>query len=314
MKNLGTITAIIFYCTAAGLTGCHPSGRDSARGPAKSSLASPASKPWPPAGEHGNVPLPDAFLQESSSFRWPEGKRTAISLSFDDARASQVDRGLAILDAYGVKATFYVLPEPVKKRLAAWKKAVTNGHEIGNHTLRHPCSGNFLWARKKALENYSLEDMGHELDKANAAVERLLGIKPTTFAYTCGQKFVGRGVNTRSYVPLVAKRFIVGRGAFDEVPNDPAFCDLAQATGISLDGLDFEQAKQLIDQAKAEGRWLIFFGHEIGEAGRQTTKASTLHALCRYAKDPTNEIWIDTVHAVGKYILQQRSGDNAKPI
>ena len=29
------------------------------------------------------------------AFRWPEGKRGAISLSFDDARPSQVDNGVA---------------------------------------------------------------------------------------------------------------------------------------------------------------------------------------------------------------------------
>ena len=40
---------------------------------------------------------------------WPEGKKTALSLTFDDARLSQVDQGLPLLDAYGVKATFYVL-------------------------------------------------------------------------------------------------------------------------------------------------------------------------------------------------------------
>jgi len=97
-------------------------------------------------------------------------------------------------------------------------------------------------------------------------------------------------------------------GAFDEIANDPAFCDLAQATGISLDGLDFEQAKQLIDKAAAEGRWLIFFGHEIGPPAHQTTVASTLEALCEYAQDPANELWIDTVDTIGKYIRDQRKG------
>jgi peptidoglycan/xylan/chitin deacetylase (PgdA/CDA1 family) len=191
--------------------------------------------------------------------------------------------------------------------LAGWKKAVANGHEIGNHTAKHPCSGNFSWSREKALENYSLPEMQRELDQANAAIERLLGVKPTTFAYPCGQKFVGRGLSVKSYVPLVAEQFIVGRGAFDEVGNDPNFCDLAQATGVSLDGLDFDQAKQLIDKAAAEGRWLIFFGHEIGPVGHQTIATSTLQALCRYAQDPANGLWIDTVETIGRYILKERT-------
>jgi hypothetical protein len=105
----------------------------------------------------------------------------------------------------------------------------------------------------------------------------------------------------------VAERFVVGRGAFDEVANNPAFCDLAQVTGIDIDGLDFKQVKQLVDDAIADGRWLVLFGHEVGEAGHQTTFAATLDALCRYAQDPANVLWIDTVAAVGQYILEQRA-------
>ena len=248
--------------------------------------------------------------QGQDSFRWPEGKRAAISLTFDDARLSQIDCGLPILDAHGVKATFYISSSGVEQRLAGWKKALANGHEIGNHTVKHPCSGNFSWSREKALEEYSLAEMGRELDEASTAVERLLGVRPTTFAYPCGQKFVGRGLSAKSYVPVVAERFIVGRGAYDEVGNDPNFCDLAQATGISLDGLSFDQAKQLIDRAAAEGRWLIFFGHEIGPAGHQTVPTSTLESVCRYAQDPANGLWIDTVETIGRYIQHQRHGAN----
>jgi peptidoglycan/xylan/chitin deacetylase (PgdA/CDA1 family) len=240
-------------------------------------------------------------------FRWPEGKRAAISLTFDDARPSQVDKGLPILDACGVKATFYVSPRNVLTRLDAWKEAAAGGHEIGNHTVSHPCTGNFKWSRETALEDYTLGSMASEIDEASEVIERLLGVKPASFAYPCGQKFVGRGTNVKSYVPMVAERFVVGRGAFDEVGNDPAFCDLAHVAGIQLDGLDFEHARRLVDLAREEGRWLVFFGHEIGQAAHQTTSAQTLEALCQYAREPGSELWIDTVEAIGKYIIEQRS-------
>lgn len=80
---------------------------------------------------------------QNAPIAWPEGKRMALSLSFDDARLSNVDAGTELLDQYGVKATFFVLPSNVKKRLEGWKKAVTSGHEMGNHSVNHPCSGNF---------------------------------------------------------------------------------------------------------------------------------------------------------------------------
>jgi len=303
-EGVGIVAGVVLLCAAASLTGC--------RSPQSARDAQEFSKPAQATLAGQQLA---ALAAGQNGFRWPAGRRAAISLTFDDARPSQVDRGLPILDAHGIKATFYVVPSGVEQlaapaagqRLAGWKKAVANGHEIGNHTAKHPCSGNFSWSREKALENYSLPEMQRELDQANAAIERLLGVKPTTFAYPCGQKFVGRGLSVKSYVPLVAERFIVGRGAFDEVGNDPNFCDLAQATGVSLDGLDFDQAKQLIDKAAAEGRWLIFFGHEIGPVGHQTIATSTLQALCRYAQDPANGVWIDTVETIGRYILKERT-------
>ena len=166
--------------------------------------------------------------QSAKDFAWPEGKSVALSLSFDDARLSQVDEGLAFLDKYGVKATFFVVPAQVEERLEGWKQAVRQGHEIGNHSLLHPCSANFAWCRNKALEDYTLKKMRLELLECNKRIEELLGVRAEVFAYPCGQKFVGRGTNTKSYVPLISKMFVADRGWMYESPNDPVYCDSSQ--------------------------------------------------------------------------------------
>jgi len=49
-------------------------------------------------------------IQNKSEFKWPEGKKMGLSLTFDDARLTQPDKGIPVLDKYGVKATFYVSP------------------------------------------------------------------------------------------------------------------------------------------------------------------------------------------------------------
>ncbi|NWG14084.1 MAG: polysaccharide deacetylase family protein, partial [Acidobacteria bacterium] len=243
----------------------------------------------------------------NSGFQWPEGKRAAVSLSFDDARPSQIDTGIPILDKYGVKATFYVSPDRMRERLEGWKRAAANGHEIGNHSLMHPCSGNFPWSRTRALEDYTLERMREELTKANEEVSALIGVVPETFAYPCGQSFVGRGLEVKSYVPLIASLFRAGRGWMNEAPNDPQYCDLAQIFGVPCDNMDFDRIRPEIEQARERGLWLVLAGHDIGDAvERQTTRSGALEALCRYAKDPANGIWIDTVAAVAKYIESRR--------
>lgn len=239
-------------------------------------------------------------------FSWPEGRKMALSMTFDDARFSQVDKGIPLLDKYGVKATFYISPSNMLKRLESWKKAVANGHEIGNHSLVHPCSGNFEFARNKALEDYDLNSMMAELDSASRLIKETLGVYPFSFAYPCGQTYVGKGVNTKSYVPLVASLFESGRGWLDEGPNDPLFCDMSQLFGMELDGKSFDQILALIVAAKTKGQYLILAGHEMSTEGNQTSFLSTIEAICRYAGDPANGIWIDNVHNIASYIKEKR--------
>ena len=244
--------------------------------------------------------------QSPTLFSWPEGKQMAISLSFDDARESQVTGGTKLLDQYNIKATFYVNPGGVEKQLAGWRNAVANGHEIGNHTLTHPCTGNFSWSRNNALEDHTLKSMKKEIVACNKRIAELLHVKAEVFAYPCGQKFIGRGTKTKSYVPLVAKLFVSGRGWMDEAPNDPLYCNEAQLTGVEMDGKNFDQLLPLIESARKNGQWLLLAGHEMGDSGDQVTRLSMLKQLAEYMQDPKNGIWVAPVGTVSKYIQQQR--------
>ena len=244
--------------------------------------------------------------QPSATFPWPDGKKVAISLTFDDARLSQVDKGIAVLDKHGVKATFYLNPAPMLERKEGWQQAVKNGHEIGNHSNTHPCSGNFLWSRDNALETFTLKTLSSNLDSCSLILKRELGVQTVSFAFPCGQKFIGRGKKTKSYIPLIADKFETGRGWLDEGPNDPSYCDMAQLTGMELDGKSFEQVLELINYAKENQLWLILAGHEMNDEGSQTSLLSTIDAICAYASDPANGIWIGTVHEIASYVNQKR--------
>lgn len=247
--------------------------------------------------------------QDKPEFQWPEGKKMALSLTFDDARLSQIDTGIPLLDKHGVKATFYISISNMIQRLDGWKQAIKNGHDIGNHSLLHPCTINYGWPQEAALENYTLQRMTTELDSASAMINNILGIMPNSFAFPCGQTFVGRGVNLKSYVPLVASMFESGRLWLSEGPNDPVFCDMAQLTGMELDGKSFGQIKSLIESAANKGQWLILAGHEMDEQGHQTSQLEAIEAICEYASDPANGIWIDNVHNIAAYIRSKRGQD-----
>ena len=66
-------------------------------------------------------------VEESKTFPWPEGKRCAVSLTFDDARLSQVDAGIPLLNRYGFKATFYISPKSCERSIEGWKAAAEAG-------------------------------------------------------------------------------------------------------------------------------------------------------------------------------------------
>ena len=243
------------------------------------------------------------------AFAWPSGVRGALSLTFDDARPSQVEQGVPLFDRFAVHATFYVVPAALRLRQDAWRRAVATGHEAGGHTLTHACSCNFGFAayHPVTLEEMTLEQMEAELTESNAQIEQMVGVRPVSFAFPCGQKFVGRGEKLRSYVPLIARHYLTGRGWRDEYFNAPDRCDLAQLGGVELDGLDFDQVQSQISEAAQTGNWLVLAGHDIGAESRpQVTRVATLEAICAYCRDKANGIWLDTVGAIGAYVRKTR--------
>ena len=248
------------------------------------------------------------------AFGWPEGKTWALSLSFDDARLSQIETGVPLFNREGIQATFYVMPTPLKNNLGMWKEALKIGHEIGNHTMNHPCTINFDWVTEQnAIENYTLERMRNELRESNQRIKELLGVTPTSFAYTCGTTSVGRGKQNKSYLPLVAELFTSGRGWLGEAANNPQKVDLAYVLGMKMDNTAFENLKPVLDAAREKGFWVVLVGHEIAVSGQEkpgeyeyTTRVDLLESLIRYAKAKHNQAWIAPVGTVAAHIERQR--------
>lgn len=240
---------------------------------------------------------------------WPNGRRAALSITFDDARESQLDVGLPVLDKEEVKSTFFVSVDKVKHRQAEWREVADAGHEIGNHSLSHPCSGNFDWSRHNALEDYTLERIQDDILTASAAIRNLLNVTPASFAYPCGQSFVGRGASVQSYVPVISRHFVVGRGFRDEHTNEPNHCDLAQVAGQQMDGLSAGNLRRLIDEVIIDGKWLILVAHDVsrpGHGGSLSVGSEELEVLCRLVREHEDILWTDTVSSIGAYLADVR--------
>ena len=246
---------------------------------------------------------------DASGFPWPNGAEMALSLTFDDGRPTQVTHAIPLLDSFDVKATFYSQPENLRNELAGWRRAVAVGHEIGNHTIGHPCTGNFAWVRYDGvvLESYDLERMRAEIVQANDEIEEMLGVRPVSFAYPCGQTYVGRGRDTQSYVPLVAELFHTGRRWLDETSNAPDHFDTAQVMAMRMDGEDFAAVQRMVERARHSGNWLVLAGHGVGDNPRWGTQLDMLKDLLAYAQNPDNRVWIAPVTEVATFIAEQQA-------
>ena len=80
-------------------------------------------------------PTPSPAAPQNSTIRC-SGK--CIALTFDDGPGAHTMRLLDTLDAYHAKATFFVIGEKVAAHHAILQQQAARGHQIGNHSWRHP--------------------------------------------------------------------------------------------------------------------------------------------------------------------------------
>lgn len=68
----------------------------------------------------------------------PESDKRPIYLTFDDGPIPQATpQVLDILDHYGIKATFFMVGDNVRKYPDLAHEVLARGHRLGNHTMHH---------------------------------------------------------------------------------------------------------------------------------------------------------------------------------
>ena len=231
---------------------------------------------------------------KNNDFTWPKGNKLAVSLSYDDALNSQLDNVIPELDKYNLKASFYVIPNsPVMNaRMGEWRAAAKNGHELGNHSIYHPCSAslpNREWVQEHHdLDNYSASQMVEELTIANTFLKAIDGKTERTYTVPCGDLLVGG----EEYLSKVNHLFtaIKGHGA------DKRFSliwDPTDSTG-----------KELIDYIKsipAEILLVNIIFHGVG--GDYLSVSSEAHAaLLTFLANNRDAYYVDSYINLMKYV------------
>ena len=248
---------------------------------------------------------------------WPHTYQGAVSLTFDDGRASQLERVVPILAEYDLLATFYLNPRGAteaewRARLAPWVAVQQAGHEIGNHSLSHVCAHSMRDRRgdtaRPSLEAWTLADVEADILEAERRLQAVLPSPPDaprSFCYPCYQDFVGAGPTRRSYVPVVAKHFPAARGSGEYGSNYLETCDLHYLWSWKVELLDGAALVGRCEKASL-GHWEVLTFHDVGANNRLTNTEADFRELCAYLARHRHRIWTAPVATVAQYVLRWR--------
>jgi 2,3-diketo-5-methylthio-1-phosphopentane phosphatase len=99
----------------------------------------------------------------------------SVALTFDDGPSEDTERILAVLRAYDLKATFFMLGRQVELFPETARRVVAEGHEIGNHSYSHPI---YLFRGASATRL--------QLKRAQEIISTITGRQPRLARPPCG--------------------------------------------------------------------------------------------------------------------------------
>ena len=212
-------------------------------------------------------------------------RAAAISYTFDDGLRDQLTLAVPMLDEFGFKGTFFVIPGRVsdtvedaerrKNDKRAWgtitwaelKEMSAQGHEIGSHTWSHP-----------NLTKLPIEEVETQMTKASAAIDKHIGKPPLTLAFP---------FNARTLeIETLALKHCVAFRAFQ----------LGTSGKSSVDSLNKWADKQV-----SEKNWGVIMTHAIESGYAAFSDPEILRTHLKYVKSRGNDIWVDTFANVARY-------------
>jgi peptidoglycan/xylan/chitin deacetylase (PgdA/CDA1 family) len=269
-------------------------------------LLSACIAPAPTAQGAAQTPSPGvAAVAPPHAFVWPRGTRAAVSLTYDDAIQSQIDNAVPALAKHGLVATFFLTGTSpyLQANPDVYRGLVAAGHELGSHTMYHPCDRAQSWVKPGfALQDYDLARMKKELADNIQQLKDFGQKEPFSFAYPCGSTWLGE---TRiNYTPLVEQAFVAARGVGSSVA-DPSTVSLFNVPS-PMGNQSGPDLTAWVDRALSSGGWVVFVFH--GVAGDYLdVKADAHEALLSYLDAHKTSIWTERFGAVASYIKAQKA-------
>jgi peptidoglycan/xylan/chitin deacetylase (PgdA/CDA1 family) len=231
-----------------------------------------------------------------------QGKKCAVVLTYDDAMDQHLDNALPILDSLALKASFYItaFSPSIRNRMQEWKQLPVKGHELGNHTLFHPCDGgpNRAWITGDYdLRKYSIQRMIDETRMTNVFLQSMDGKTRRTFAYTCGDMKIGDS----SFIDPMKKDFVGARAVRNEM-HPIGEVNLYDIDCYVVNG---ENGNQLIDwvkKAMETHSLLVVLFHGVGGGNALNVSVEAHRQFLLFLKQNEKDLMITPMIDVCDYI------------
>jgi len=246
------------------------------------------------------------ILNAQTSTTW-NGKSCAVVLTYDDGLNVDLNNVIPALDSVGLKGTFYISDyfDGLKNQIFNWRKAAGEGHELGNHTIWHPCEGGRPGREfvkpETDLNNYTISRMVKEIKTMNNILKAIDGKEERTFAYPCGDT----RIHDTAYLDGLKNEFIAARGVTPEMlPINKI--DLYNIGCYGINGQTGEQLIELVKKAMTTRTLLVFLFHGVGGEHSLNVSLEAHSRLLHYLKQHENEIWIAPMIDVAAFIKSNR--------
>lgn len=234
-------------------------------------------------------------------------KKCAVVLTYDDAIDVDLDNVIPALDSVKMKGTFYLIgsSQAVNNRIGEWRQAAANGHELGNHTLFHPCDGSLpgrSWVEPDHdLSHYTVKRAVDEIRANNILLKAIDGKDTRTFAYPCGDLTI----HDTLYYDQVKSEFAGARGVVPELVT----AKQVKLDNINCYGIMNQPASYMINLVKEAIRThtlLVFLFHGVGGGHALNEELADHSQLLHFLKENEKDIWIAPMVEVAQYIQQQQ--------
>ena len=246
-------------------------------------------------------------LANLNNLPW-QGKKAAVILTYDDALNVHLDNVVPLLDSLNLKGTFYVstYSEAFRNRLKEWKNIAKNGHELGNHTIFHPCIGKESrpWVNPNYdMSTYTVERMVDEIRINSTLLEALDGKKERTFAYTCGDFTVN---GDKFFMDELQDELTAARAVRSEMHTIDEV-DLYNMDSYAIVESSGEEMIEMVKKAVETKSLLIFLFHGVGGEHAMDVSLSAHKELLEYLKQRESEIWTAPLIDVAKNVKEYQS-------